>query len=873
MNGNNHISPPQWPLKVLRFFIKKEYLEEIEGDMEEIFYDNVERLSLKKARRIYTWEMLKLLRPVLLKNLEVLHQLNHHAMFKNYFKISIRGLMKNPLNSFINVFGLAVAIGLCVFAYAFARWTYNTDQFHVNKHKVHLVTFFANRDGSLQQYGQAPRPLGEMLKEDFPQIKKICRVEDRNVVIKQGDQVFHERLRYVDPAFLEMFTFPLKWGNPGSLQDINSIVLNEKMAIKYFGDENPIGRDLLVKFNEDTGKAFKVTGVAHEFHDAHTIEFDFLINFENLRSSVSGYDFGDWSQFVNATLIQVDDQDHLSAIKQGMEKYRNLQNEAVDEDWAITSFAFEPLATLHLRSSKIRDDISMSSDSKTEAILYIAIICLFMLALACFNYINIAIVTAVKRLKEIGVRKTIGASRGIVIVQFLTENLVVTSFALVIGILLGTYFFIPWLENIDHFNLEFTLADKNLWMYLPAVLLFTAIASGIYPSLYISRFQVVGILKGAMRFGTKNNLTKVLLGIQLVLACVLITAGVMFNQNTDYMAKRSWGYEQQQALFVAVPDQAAFEKMNTRVEQNPHVLSVSGSEHHLGKSHTRVVLHFPDRQFEVDQMSVDPNYFSTMGLHLTDGRLFQENFESDKKTVVINEEFAKTITASTVPINTIGQVFKIDSIQYEVIGVVKDFHSYNFFKKVNPAIFRVADKNNYHYLSVRVQPGSELETYKALQSQWAELCPETPFDGGFQEDVWGDYFEQLDVHASVWRAFAFLAVVLASLGLYGLVTLNVAGRVKEFSIRKILGAEIKSIAGNITRQYVSLFVVGLGIGAPISYLLVKKLLDSVYWYHVPVTYSGVSAAVAILVLVLLITVSTQVGKIMRSNPVNGLKVE
>ncbi len=869
MSESQNNNPPRWPLKVMRFFVKKKYLEEIEGDMEEIFYDNIERHSVRKAKQIYAWEMVKLLRPILIQNFEGIEKLNQYAMFKNYFKVSLRGLVKNPLNSFINIFGLAVAIGLCVFAYAFGRWAYNTDQFHEHKNEVYLTTFYANRDGSLQEYGTTPRPLGEMLREDMAHVKKVCRIEDRNVIVKYEDNVFHERVRYVDPEFLEMFTFPLKWGTASSLRDINSIILSEEMSIKYFGEENPVGRDVLMKFDETTSKAFKVTGVAKTFPDAHTIEFKFLINFENFRTSDPKYNFHDWSAFVNATLIQVNKPSDLKSIEQSMEKYKALQNKAVQEDWAISSFGFEPLATLHLRSSQIKDDISLSSDAKTQSIIFVAIICVFMLALACFNYINIAITTAVKRLKEIGVRKTIGATRRIVIVQFLTENVVVTFFALVVGIFLGTFVFIPWLENLNHFNMEFTLKDRNLWIYLPAILLFTGIASGIYPSVYISGFQVVGILKGPVRFGQKNPLTKVFLGIQLVLACVLITAGVMFTMNTDYMAKRSWGYNQHDALYVALPDQSAFEKMNALMIRNPNVISISGSQHHLGKTNTRTVLHFYEHQLEVDQLSVDAKYFETMGLQLISGRAFHEDYENDKKTAVVNEEFVKSMKSE----NVVGQVFKIDSVQYEIVGVVKDFHTYSFFRKVNPSIFRIADKENYRYLSLKTRQGTQLETAKTLQSHWSELYSEIPFDGGFQEDVWGSYFEEINIHAKVWKAFALIAVLLASLGLYGLVTLNVAGRVKEFSIRKILGAGMGSIASNITRQYVLLFAVGLSIGAPVSYIMIKSLFDWIYNYHMPVTFMGVTIAIAILISVLLTTVSTQVRKVLKSNPVDGLKVE
>jgi putative ABC transport system permease protein len=865
---SDNVSPPKWPLNFLRFFLRKEYLEEIEGDMEEIFRDNIERLSISKARRIYVWDTLKLLRPALIRNLEILDRLNQAAMFRNYFKVSVRGLIRNPLNSFINVFGLAVAIGLCVFAYAFARWVYNTDQFHAHKNEVYLVTFSANRDGTEQQYGTTPRPLGEMMREDFAQIKKICRVEDRPVIVKYEDNVFHERVRFVDPEFLEMFTFPLKWGTAGSLKDRNSIILSEEMAVKYFGTENPVGRDILLRFNEHHTRDFKVTGVAEKFPDARTIDFHFLINFENVSTSAN-YDFHEWSAFVNATFIQVDNPADLVPIKNGMQKYVALQNKAVDDEWSISSFTFEKLATLHQRAGKIRDDISISADSKYESIIFVSIVCMFMLALACFNYINIAITTAIKRLKEIGVRKTIGATRWIVIVQFMTENIVVTFFAMITGVLLGTYFFIPWLENVGHLDMDFTLVDRNLWIYLPAILLLTGIASGIYPSLYISRFQVVGILKGAVRFGQKNPVTKIFLGIQLILACVLITSGVMFTLNTNYMAKRSWGYNQHESLFVAVPDEAAFDKMKALLMHEPNVVSISGSEHHLGKSHLKTILQAPERKIEADQLSVDARYFETMGLKLVAGTSFQEQAERDQHSLIVNESFVKNMGWQ----HPLGKIVKIDSVQYDIIGVVRDFHSYSFFRKVNPSIFKVAEKDRYRYLSIKVREGSQLQMAKTLQTGWTELFPDTPFDGGFQEDVWGSYYRELDLHANVWRAFAILAVLLASLGLYGLVTLNVAGRLKEFSIRKILGAGIKNIAGNITGQYLLLFAATLFIGCPISYFLNNLLLDSIYYYHVPVTFSGVVIAVVILIFVLFLTISTQVNKVSKTNPVNGLKIE
>jgi putative ABC transport system permease protein len=874
MESLNPIQPPKWPLKFLRFFLKKEFLEEIEGDMEEIFYDNAEQLSLRRARRMYTWEILKLLRPVLIRNLEILQQLNHLPMFKNYFKVSLRGLMKNPVNSFINIFGLSAAIGFCIFAYAFARWVISTDQFHEHKHSVYLTTFSADRDGTSQQYGTTPRPLGEMLRHDFAHIRKVCRVEDKAAVMKYEDNVFHEHIRFTDPEFLEMFTFPLKWGTVASLKDVNSIILSEPMSIKYFGDENPVGQSIMVIFDKDRSKAFKITGVAKDFPKAKSFSFDFLVNFENIKTYNPAYDFQDWNEFVNATFIQVDNSSDIKSIQQGMEKYRKLQNEAVQADWAITSFAFEPLATLHKQTENIRDDIARSSHNDYISIIFMGVVGIFLIALACLNYINIAIASAAKRLKEIGVRKSIGATRKVVIIQFLSENIVITGFALFFGLALGMTFFIPGFEMLWNFSMGFKLNEPALWIFLPAVLLLTSIISGIYPSIYISKFQVVNIMKGSIKFGQRNPLTKIFLGFQLVLCCVFITASVLFTQNTIYLSKRSWGYDNFHTMYARVPDQSAYEKLSAMMGESPNVLEIAGSTHHVGKRSDKTVIHFPDRDFEVDQLAVDAKYFNALDLRIEQGRSFKDHEGSDRQAVIVNESLINSLNQWQAGWeNPLGKTFRIDSMEYEVIGVVRDFHNYSFAKLVKPTIFTVAGKENFKFLTLKVAKGAEIKTYKTLQANWAKLFPEVPFEGGLQQDVWGFYYEEIGIYNLVWRVLAIIAVSLATLGLYGLVRLNVTGRTKEFSIRKVLGAGIKNIAASITSQYTVLFTVALALGAPAGYLFSKWLIEFAYVYHMPITFSGVTIGISIMIIVLLFTVSTQIRSVMKADPVNGLKTE
>lgn len=858
---------PRWPLKFLRLFLKEQYLEEIEGDMQEIFFENVGSKSLRKAKWLYMIEMLKLLRPSLMKNTKLFHSLNQHSMLRNYFKVSVRGLMKNPLSSFINVFGLAVAVGICLVVYAFMKFDSSIDQFHENKSEVYLTTFIANHDGASQQYGTTPRPLGELLKGDFPSITKMCRVDDARAIVKHGDNVFHENVLFVDPNFLGMFTFPLKWGSPKSLNDLNSIILSEEASIKYFGDENPIGRELQIIFSDSVSKMFSVGGVALPFPKPHAIEFSFLINFENTRIANANYNAQDWSQFLSATLIQVSNPDDLSAIKKGMDNYKALQNKS-QPDWAIESFVFEPLATLHANSGNIRDDISF--DENREGRIGMPTIALFMLALACFNYINIAIVSAAKRLKEIGVRKVIGASRGKVIFQFLSENVVISFFALVIGCLLGYFFFLPWFVQFTDWPLELSLSDVNLWLFLLALLLFTGIASGIYPAFYISKFDTVKIFKGSMQFSRKNPLTKVFLGTQLVLACITITAAVVFTQNNSYQNNLNWGFNQHGLLYATVPSGAAYEKLNAAIAQNPNVVMVTGAQDHVGKSFTKAVLRMPPNQvYEVQQFSVDAHYFETLGLQLLEGRGFNDHPGSDKQVILVNELFVKN---AGLP-KPIGSQFEIDSVQYEGIGVVKDFHTRDFFSKMEPAIFKVANQDDFRFLTLRVRKGSEQETYAALQTEWTKLYPEVPFLGGHQEDIWGLYFHRVNRSEEFNKVIAFIAVMLASLGLYGLVTLNVAGRVREFSIRKTLGAGLSNIASILVGQYALLVMLAIVVGAPISYWFTKAYLDMIFAYPMPMGWSGLTISLILLVLVFLTVVSSQVRKVAKTNPVEGLKAE
>lgn len=800
------------------------------------------------------------------KRKQTLKNLIHVRLLNNYFKTSLRTLVKNPVTSFINIFGLALTIGISLMVYVFFDYDQKLDAFHEHKNEVYLATSYVNREGEEEQYGISPAPLGAMMKQDFANIEQVCRIKDGPVVMKDGDKVFHEQVRYVDPEFLSMFTFPLRWGTSNSLEEPDAIILSADMSVKYFGDENPVGQTIQMIVSEGKSKTLKVSGVAEQFPKAHIIAFDFLVNFNNLEFAAPDYQITDWREFVDATLIKVNDPEDLKQVAEGMSKYLSLQNE-VQTDWAITDFKLEPLATLHFRSANILNGISY--DYNQEARLGLPIIAIIMLVLACLNYINISIASAAKRLKEIGLRKVVGAGKTQVVIQFLTENIFLTFFALILGIILAITIIIPWFTQLSGDPLEFDPWNLNLWLFLVAILLGTGFVSGIYPAFYIARFDVIKIFKGSVRFGQKNRLTKVFLGFQLIMTCAGITCAVIFTQNNGFQNNRHWGYNQKEALYVEIPDFAAFSQLKALMLQSPNVVDVAGSGDHLGKGISSAVVHMPGNRYEVRELAVDAHYFETMGLELKAGSFFQENKISDKQSLVVNELFVKNLQLEA----PVGQIVKIDSMRYEVIGVVKDFHFYNFHAAIRPTIFRVVKEDNYRYLSIKSTGSSQEKAYHDLKAAYGELFPEIPFLGGHQQEVFVEFFGMVNTAERFYKVVAAIAVLLASLGLYGLVTLNVTGRSKEFSIRKALGAEWSHITASIVRQYLVLASVALLIGVPISYYMAKASLAMLYAYPMPVTYSGITISVMILIGVMVGVILTQVKKVSQSNPVQGLKSE
>lgn len=852
--------------RFLNWFCKPELVEEITGDIRELYFERMELQGKRAAQAKYALDILRFFKRSNIRFLQSYRSSqNSISMVKSYLTIAFRNLKKNPLNTVVNLLGLTIAVSYGIRAYAYYQWINKVDQFHDQKELVHMVTYFSEKEGEVLQYGNPPLPLGTVLEQNFSEIEEVCRIQLDNIVVKHHENVFYERIWYTDPSFLKMMTFPLKWGSTASLSDVNSVIISEDISEKYFAENDPIGVEIEMIFSATDKRTFTVAGVAAEFPSASSMEFDFLINFENLQQVKPDYHAANWEQLVSGTLVRLSPGADPGLIADRMEPYQNTYNE-IDQNREISGFHLESIKDAYRKDIQDRFSFSFLIEGPY---MILGTIALFLLVLSCLNYTNIAIFTATKRLKEIGLRKSLGAGKKMIISQFLIENIFVASITILLGYILAAGYVVPEFERGIEVDLELSILDLSTVAFLVSILFVITLLSGIYPAFYVSKYQVSAIFRSNTTFGKKNIFTKVFLAIQLILAANAIAFSTMTVENASYIKGRDWGYDHKLISYMPIPDVRQYESLKNEMSKVAGIEAVSGSVHHLGKQHHETTAKVNEVPLSVDLYEVDNQYFQAMGFKLSSGRSF-ENDASDLKSIVVNSIFAASLNLN----EPLGKSVHLEGEKYRIIGVVEDFHSYYFETPIAPSVLRLMPEENYGYLSIRSEKTHHDAVQDEMKKQWAQAFPEIPYQGEFQSDVWGAlYWSRVDGSQGFFHEIAFICVLLVTLGLYGLVTLNVGGRIREFSIRKVLGAETKNVTQTILNPYTLLFIIALLIAVPLSYFFVDSALSVIWTYHVPMNFKGIALATVILVFVLAFVVFFQVKRVMRSNPVIGLRAE
>ena len=884
MNQPNEVNPPKWPLKFLRFFIKKEYLEEIEGDMEELFFDYLEQLSPAHAKRMYTWEMLKLLRPVLLKNIKHSPSLNQYAMFKNYFKIAWRNLLKKKAYSIINIFGLGLGIACCFLIFMFVQDELSYDNYHEKGDRIYRIIHGSKSSKDSEESAKANpfwvwgnAPIGAALTHDFPEIDKVVQFSGRSdILLSYDDKMYQEDgVFFMDSAAFEVFSWKLLRGNPKTvLAAPYSIVLTESTAKKYFGDVDPIGKTL--KGSESAGRSnagdYTVTGVMEDVPSNSHFRFNALLSMSTFKKSRPDI-FDAWGYVDFYTYFLVKEKFNEAAFMQKIPDF--ISRRHLDPNYTI---ALEPLKDAYLGTSAERQPGETGSLSN---IYVFSIIGIFILVIAIINFMNLSTARSMERGKEVGIRKSIGAQRSSLIFQFLGESLIIVFLSVMVAALI-VFLALPNMIAIT--GKELVIQHVLNWQTIPlalAALLLIGLAAGSYPALVLSGFRPALVLKGIARSNTGGvNLRRGLVVFQFTLSIALIAGTIIVYSQMKQLLDKDLGFDKERMLVLDYNYDGEVNKksevLKTEMESLPTILSAAFSRSVPGSyfPHAGTEIQTADGEMKmigqpIFQVGLD--FINHFGLKLVAGRSYSREHPSDSShALVVNEAAARQYGYNN-PADIVGKKFSQWGREGEVIGVVKDFNFISLHRTIEPLTLPF-DAYSSRYLTLKVKSENMTETIRDVKTIWSKLVPHRPFLYSFLDEDFNRQYHTDFIFRKLFTTFACLAIFIACLGLLGLATYTAELRTKEIGIRKVLGADMRSIIALLSGDFIKLVLISIIIATPISWYTMNQWLES-FAYRMDIQPWIFILAGLMALSVAVFTISFQSIKAALMNPVSSLKSE
>lgn len=850
--------PPPFAELLLSWLVADDWQTPI-GDFEEYFHEKVQEVGARRARWWYRAQVFRMLPDRLIQKTYWFT-----IMMSTYLKLAYRNLLKNKVAASINIIGLSIAIGCTIVAYLFVHSKVVRDDFHQHADEIFLIEQIMMENDESYIYGFTPYPLGPTLSTDIPQIKNVVRIKEWRGEVSHEENQFGQNMSFVDESFLDMFTFPTKYGDASALKNRNAIVLSASTAERYFGNENPVGETLTITIQPGIVQTFTVGAVTEPFPANAGLEYSLLVHIDNLPENNN--DTSQWLRNV-ITFVQLNDASDAAGIASQMDAYVEPAN-AANKNYATQSFLLDNLQDLTYSANDVRN--SVVGGIPLAPVIVLSVLSIFLLSLACVNYVNIAISTATRRLKEIGVRKVMGSTKRQLIEQFFAENILVCMIALALGVLIATVFLLPAFNNISNFGLSmFGRQNMNLWGFLLMLLLFIAMVSGIYPAIYVASFKPVTIFRGKQHISKKRRFTYALLTFQFILASITMVGSIAFMRNDAYQQEINWGYDSENVLVVSLQDADTYSLLKNTAQQLPTIVSSSGSRNHIGHSHQYRKANLAGEDIEVIQFAVDPSYAQTMGLRLVSGHFFNPDLVAGEDAIVVNETFVQNHELD----NPIGQQIRLDSTYYAIIGIVTDFHYDGFSSTISPVVFKQSKEVENTYLSMQLKPGTATQTINVLESAWAKIASDKPLPFFFQDTIFDDSYREARKVTSMMLFIGFMAQLIACMGLFGLVAQNIAGRMKEIGVRKVLGASIGQIMRLVNQNFIILLVVAALIATPISWLLIDALLGSIYAYYQSMSTGAILIAYILIFATAALTISTQIYKVSVVNPAEVLRDE
>ncbi len=793
-------------------------------------------------------------------------------MIKNYLTVSLRNLLKNKFYLIINVAGLGLALSTCIVAYLNSQFAMNFDGQHVRADKIYKVQIKKVAENEFTEFGINPLPLGPTALNDISDIKMQVRYTNPDLIVQKADIVLNKEIGFADMDFLDMFTYPMRLGDPGALKDKKKILLSAEMAEVYFGDKDPIGEILTLRNDEDKEFPFIVGGVFEKIPLNTSIYFDAIVQFDNYFD-INDIERNTWERFVAATFFLIETPEQARTVEGLLSNYIAIQNEAKN-DWKVAEYYMLPLLEFGTNSQNLFANW-LNSGMHPAAFMAPPIMALLMLLIACFNFTNTSIAISSNRIKEIGIRKVMGGGKWQLIIQFMSENLMVCFMAIIVSLALANYL-VPAYSAMwpdVQLNMDF-MQNCQMYFFLFGLLIFTAIVAGAYPSIYISSFEPVKILRGTLRLGGAGRVSKILLSTQYLFTVMALFAGIAFIQNAQYQETLDLGFSRDTIIGARIDNHTDYLKLKNALVSNPEITAVVGSSEHIGRWDYTQTLKNEGNEIETFMLDFGPGYIEAMDLEILQGRSFKEELkESDQlNSLIVNEKLVNEFGWE----NPIGKRVALDdSVTLTVIGVVKNFHHNGFWREVDSYGIRLSDEKEFRFVIVRIPSSKRTPTYHYLEETWAAVIPTKPFTGFYQDEL-GVIKQAKDVNNNIVVIFGFLAVlsvILSGIGLFTLVSLNIIRRIKEIGIRKVLGARIASIVGLMNKPFASMIALGGSLGLLAGYFIADMLMGSIFVYYKSANAVTFLIPLGLILLISMLTSSTRIIGAARRNPVDSLRYE
>jgi ABC-type antimicrobial peptide transport system permease subunit len=858
------ITPPQLARWIFKLMFTKGEQYQVLTPLDEAHQDICQREGSASAFRWYWLQLLKALPDFAKKTL-----IRRAIMIKSTLKFSFRNLKKYPFFSMINTMGLTISMSCFILIFLWISHELSYDAFHENFKRIYRVGNYDIDDNDDIYYAVTSGPLAGVLKEKFPEVEQTVRVADHQGWLEYGSKKFRENsILCAGPAFLEVFTFPLLRGDHRTaLMDMNSILLSEQMAKKYFTDGDAMHKILRLDAKHD----MVVTGIFRNVPGNSNLKFHFLIPFLKLRDLNQTYkkvlDKFDYNNFFTYILLKKGT--NYDSINQKIENLP-LTFEANSKNRLV----LQPIEDIHLRSNFSYDRLS-ADRGDIKYVYILSVIAAFILIIAFLNYIGLTTARSGDRLKEVGLKKLLGAQKSSIVNQFISETLLISLLSLGFSLLLVVTF-LPYFNHISGKNLSLAALVNGtiIWQILMVVGL-TAIISGTYPAVIISSFHPLKAIRGTLSSSpSRPTFRKILVVVQFSLSVMLIIATFFIHQQLNFMKNKPFSFKKNQILHFKVKDDLIkkLALVKNEMQKIPGVQGLTTTNlysEQLPQSYLRKWQgKTGDAMISTFFFYVDYQTPGIFNLEMANGRFFSSKFPSDlSEAVVVNEAAIKAMGMES----PIGKVLYLGKSPRKIIGVVKDFNYRSFRFSINPLVFYCTTYPR-RYLNLMIEPQNTNTILAQLKRIWKKNAGGVPFAYQFIEDRYLDSYDSEERIASLMRGFTFLAFLVASLGLFGLASYLSQQKTKEIGIRKVLGADVTKIVGMLSAEYFILVVLANIIAWPVTYIFVKSWLNN-FAYRVPIGMMTFILSGILTLIMALVSVGYQSIKAARTDPAITLKYE